>query len=206
MTKQNVDSVVSKSCTNPTVKTTAENMHKLFLEALRHREQEIFQYLALLAPALGGFIWLIHKKVDDDLFVVGTLSVIFLLFVGVIYSLSLGYNYRYLTLQLAKLEARLEVTDFMLTGWPRTPEEFLSRYKFMSIPWCTPPEIIKIFWIAFMVGIVGVTDAVSLLKPDVKGFYFVVITGIVSIIIGLISPIYYGVKLSKKIDLEGDKF
>jgi hypothetical protein len=37
-----------------------ESMHKLLLEALRHREQEIVRYLAILGPALGGFVWLLH--------------------------------------------------------------------------------------------------------------------------------------------------
>ena len=41
--------------------TAVENMHKTFLEALRHREQEILRFIAILAPALGGFIWLLNE-------------------------------------------------------------------------------------------------------------------------------------------------
>ncbi len=40
-------------------KQAVQNMHQAFLEALRHREQEILRYLAILGPALGGFIWLL---------------------------------------------------------------------------------------------------------------------------------------------------
>lgn len=40
---------------------THEGIHKLLLEALRYREQEIFRYLAIPGPALGGFVWLLHS-------------------------------------------------------------------------------------------------------------------------------------------------
>ena len=53
------------------------NMHKMFLEALRHREQEIVRFLAILGPALGGFIWLIGKRqLNPDMFVTGTYGVL----------------------------------------------------------------------------------------------------------------------------------
>jgi len=42
-----------------------ENMHKTFLEALRHREQEILRYIAILAPALAGFIWLLKLDLEN---------------------------------------------------------------------------------------------------------------------------------------------
>ena len=77
--------------------TPLEGIHKQLLEALRHREQEIFHYLAILAPALGGFVWLLYKGVNPFLFAVGTLGVLLLLLLGALYSLALGYNYRYIT-------------------------------------------------------------------------------------------------------------
>lgn len=39
-----------------------ENMYRLFLEALRHREQEIFHYLTILGPALGSFGWILYYR------------------------------------------------------------------------------------------------------------------------------------------------
>lgn len=140
-----------------------ENMHKAFLEALRHREQEILRYLAILGPALGGFIWLLTLDLGDKkmptVFATGSLGVILLLLLGAVYSLSLGFNYRYITLQLAKLESDkiLGIRTAMLKAWPRTAAEFLKRYRILwFVPWCTPPEIIKFFWMAFIAGIVGV--------------------------------------------------
>src|SRR5260370_38671296 len=141
-------------------------MHGLLLEALRHREQELFSYLAILGPALGGFVWLLLKyrgATSAGIFVVGAIGVQLLLLLGALYALTLGYNYRYITLELAKIEHELGIARSMLSGWPRSPEEFERRYRlrFFSqprsggIPWCTPPEVIKIFWQAFLVAIVG---------------------------------------------------
>ena len=145
-----------------------ENMHQLFLEALRHREQEIVPYLAIIGPALGGFVWLLSATDRADVFIVGTIGVLLLLLFGAIYSLALGYNYRYITLELAKLEKVLGITFAMLEGWPKSPKEFLKRYKiFRCIPWCTPPEVIKVFWEAFLFAIVGVSAATSHFKPKV---------------------------------------
>jgi hypothetical protein len=41
-----------------------KSMHGALLEALRHREQEIFSYLAILVPALAGFVWLLQQGAD----------------------------------------------------------------------------------------------------------------------------------------------
>lgn len=66
----------------------AETMHEALLEALRHREQEIFSYLAILVPALGGFLWLLlHRSAagnsGDLALFAGTLGTLLLLFLGV---------------------------------------------------------------------------------------------------------------------------
>jgi len=183
--------------------TTLESMHKLLLEALRHREQEIFRYLAILAPALGGFVWLLYKGVNTSLFAVGTVGILLLLLLGAVYSLALGYNYRYITLQLVKLEKQLKIDKATLAGWLKSPEEFLNRYKlFCCIPWCTPPEIIKVFWFVFFIVILGIMITASRYTlhsyiPDYKALMLILITGIVSLLIGwLLCPIYFGYKLS----------
>ena len=83
------------------------------------------------------------------------------LLMGAFYSLALGYNYRYIILQLAKLEATdtlaLKSKDVVLAYWPRKVEDFEKGSRWGVIPWCTPPDIIKVFWIAFLVCILGVT-------------------------------------------------
>ena len=131
-------------------------MHELLLQAMRSREQEVLKYLAILAPALGGFVWLVYVifwpsgsiwsmtvvSIADreQLFITGTICVLLLLFLGAVYSLALGYNYRYLNLQIAKIESRLNVKADMLRGWPKAPRDF-ERYVY-----CTLPAVIEVFW------------------------------------------------------------
>lgn len=148
-------------------KKALPNMHKMFLEALRHREQDIVRFLAILGPSLGGFVWLHGDLADNPArFVAGTYGVLLVLVLGAFYSLALGYNYRYLTLQLAKLESRanLKLEGVVLGSWPRMPSDFKRRNRWGVIPWSTPPGIIKVFWIAFLACIVGVTIAGSSVK------------------------------------------
>jgi hypothetical protein len=179
------------------ISATLGGMQKLLLEALRHREQEIFRYLVILGPALGGFVWLLHSAPQETLLLTaGTMGVQLLLLLGTIYSLALGYNYRYIVLQLAKLEFFLEVTEVMLAGWPRSRKNFLDRYKLLSkIPWCTPPEIIKLFWWAFLVGIAFVTVTACMAQDRPFKLWFVLPTGMVCLLTGFTLPIWFGFKL-----------
>jgi len=137
-------------------RTAVANMHKTFLEALRHREQEILRFIAILAPALVGFIWLLNEvdwKSEKGIFIftVGTLGILFFLLLGAVYSLALGYNFRYVTLQLAKMESDfcLNIKEFILKSWLRTPKEWKEKYKNGN---CFPPEIIKVFWLSFIIA------------------------------------------------------
>jgi hypothetical protein len=189
-------------------RTSLENIHKLLLEALRHREQEIFRYLAILGPALGGFVWMLYKglpETNPKVFVAGTIGVLFLLFLGAVYALALGFNYRYITLELAKIESALNITDAMLKGWPKSPQDFRERYKLSgSSPMCIPPEVICVFWWAFLIGICAV-DLTSLvfISNTCQGT-ILVITGIA--LLGLTYSLCrrYGRKLKVYCDKEGD--
>lgn len=185
-----------------------QSTHKLLLEALRHREEEIIRYLAILGPALGGFVWLLHSGTDNvGVFTVGTMGVLVLLCLGALYSLALGYNYRYIILELAKLETVLGIRNAMLVGWPRSKKKLLDRYKTCcSIPWCTPPEIIKIFWYAFLTGIMGVTITAWTYKPCALVLWLVILTGVVFFLVGLLAPVYFGSKLRKKCKQEPESW
>jgi hypothetical protein len=183
-----------------------EKMHGMLLEALRHREQEIFNYLAILGPALAGFAGILYKDqtrgVTTGLFLFGTASVLSLLFFGAVYSLMLGYNYRYITLQLAKIEYILSMTDAMLKKWPKLPEDF-DRYKCFSIWVCTPPEIVKVFWEAFLAGIVGVVVTACLWRRECLVYAFASSLGAVFLIPGgILLPIWLGCKLHALRDQE----
>lgn len=150
--------------------TALMNMHGKFLDALRHREQDIIQFLGILGPALGGFIWLLGDLADHPFrFVAGTYGVLLVLFMGASYTLALGYNYRYMILQLAKLEAhpRLCLREVTLAYWPRRVSEFKKGSRWGFLPWCTPPDIIRVFWLAFLICIIGVTVVAWVADRDV---------------------------------------
>ena len=183
-----------------------ESVYNTLLEALRHREQEILRYIAILAPALAAFIWLIRFDYGCEdksfVFIVGTAGVLLLLLIGAIYSLALGYNFRQITFQLAKMESELclDISQYMLKGWPRRPEKFAKRYG----RYCTPPEIIKVFWLAFILFIIGVTLSVFKLvfnnNSDVtmkKAGPLLIGWGVFCFITSILSPIYYGYKIRK---------
>lgn len=195
-------------------------VHKLLMDALRHREQEIMRYIAILAPAIGGFIWLLIKReqnppIDDTIFTIGAGGILLLLFIGAFYSLALGYNYRYITLQIAKIENHLSIEKVMLKGWPKRKKDFLERYKlnvkilskvldkFDKNYWCTPPEIIKVFWYAFLITIIAVTAASCFVDLNIENKILIVVMGLLSCLIGyIILPIHYGKKFYKMCNLE----
>src|SRR3990170_5193301 len=131
------------------------NYHKLLLEALRDREQEIFLYLAIIGPALGGFIWLLYYADTSkfNIVIIATIGIWLLFLLGAWYTAALGYNYRYITLELRELEKELKIQDNLLKSW-REPKDYKIFCKF---PWCTPPGIILWFWVAFPVLIVFIT-------------------------------------------------
>ncbi|MBW8017283.1 MAG: hypothetical protein FVQ82_13955 [Planctomycetes bacterium] len=187
-------------------RTALENMHKIFLEALRHREQEILRFLAILAPALGGFVWLLklysEGNVKPVVFIVGTVGVIFLLMIGAVYSLALGYNFRMIIHQLASLESEkcLNIDKYILNSWPRKAEDF-KKYLFKKYPWCEPPEIIKIFWLAFTIGIFGVMVVGFYVCPKM-GNLVTLFFGTICIITSAYIPIHFGKKIHSACDKE----
>jgi hypothetical protein len=186
--------------------STLKEMHKTFLEALRQREQEIFGYLTTLGLAFGGFGWLLVQENSKEHpatkapFIFGTLGVLLLLCLGALYALALGYNYRYITFQLAKIESFLNIERAMLTAWPRSVEKF-KKYTV----WCFPPEIIKIFWGAFTVGILFVTWFGAKASNMPVRIWFV---GSILFLISALSPLYFGLlfrRLWKKEELPWPK-
>ena len=216
---------VNRATSHTSNSAALENMHKLLLEALRHREQEIFRYLAILGPAFGGFVWLLHAgsvvekrvergvetvtthQIDPVVFVVSAIGVLLLLLLGAVYSLALGYNYRCITLQVAKLESMLCIKDYMLKGWPKCPKEFKRRHTFCgtAIPWCTPPAVIKVFWRAFLVSILGVISAVCYYQYRRQGISLVIpVVGFVAFFVNLGAAWWFGRKLHKLCKKEAD--
>lgn len=200
-----------------------QDMHRLFLEALRHREQDIIRFLAILGPALTGYIWLLKNfksyRLDDHIFTAGTIGILFILFVGAWYSVALGYNFRYVTMQIAKFDHCKKIKKYILKSWPREVSDFKERYRYkiilklccatpvdIKIPWCTPPEIIKIFWYSFILLIVGIIISAGFALKCNLCSLMVIIVGLLSILLTLYWPIHYGKKLEKMCDQEVNKW
>jgi hypothetical protein len=192
---------------------TAQNLHRMLLEALRHREEQILRFIAILAPALGGFVWLLNlddvQSTNLYVFGIGTIGVLFLLAVGSVYSLALGYNYRYITLQVRKPENELNICKFILKGWHGKEcytDDFQKKYG----QYCEPPEIIKVFWWAFNIGIIGV--ALAAVVRIYAGMWesvarllwasIIIVVGIVCVAVGWLMPMHYGSKLKELCESE----
>jgi len=127
------------------------NMQQQYLEALRSRENEVLQFILILASALGGFSWLMVKLLEGQsvsfnntvyAFIFGTLAILLLLFLGAAYTLALGYNYRSVLLQLKKVEEKLEIKESVLQAWSKIN----CKYKL--------PEILKQFYMTYILGMV----------------------------------------------------
>ena len=192
------------------------NLHKLLLEALRQREQEILDHVSILIPALGGFSWLLEKSSGSSSlhtleFASIATGIILLFLAGALYTLALGFNYRYILFQIAKLESCLQIVGFILKAWPRDPQAFKNKHSLCGMPWCAPPEIIRIWWFANLGGIIFVTT-VTFLKlssmPDCccRAQGIVLLIGAICLALGIFAPHYFGHKLWALCDKEGSEF
>ena len=192
--------------------------HRLFLEALRYREQEVFRYLAILGPALGGFLWLLTKfprEIGLEMFCAAAIGLQGILLFGAWYVAALGYNYRYLTFQLSKEEQAFGVAGTVLGAWPRTPEQWKERTKLghyapwfreslcprlHNLSWCFPPEIICVFWWAFVASIAYLTAVTAIVSMSATSTFgsaagITVALGLASVGMCLVAPWHFGRKL-----------
>ena len=205
------------------IPVTSENeirvmRHQLFLEALRHREQEVFRYLAILGPALGGYVWLATKYPKDispATFCLAAIALQGLLLLGAWYSAALGYNYRCITLQLSKEEKSLSVADTVLKAWSDEPGgwgdrtmlghyfHWARRWPWLgNQAWCFPPELVSVFWWAFLMCNAFLTLATLLICDWGWPVVLTISCGAVAFLLSLIGPRHFGKKLRSVRDKE----
>lgn len=203
------------------------DMNKLFLEALRHREQEIVRYLVIIGPALGAFVWMLSRYYENPLtfgsraLAIGSIGLMLLLLLGAWYCMALAYNYRSVVLQLTKTEEALEVWSVVLKGWPGCPQDVIKSTKLGSIrflrfllrlketsrgynlPCMVPPELICVFWLGFVSGIGYLTISTCLALDSGCAARVVVWVGIACFLIALLGgPALYGSKLRRLCEKE----
>ena len=175
---------------SPEARSSLNILYAKLLDALRHREQEIFRYLAIVAPAIGGLLGLsMYSGLLSDVWLITAMFGLQLLTtVGGWYALALSYNYRYVLAQIRLLENALGIEPFIVPPWRR------SRGR---STWCWPPEIIKVFWCAFLALAVMIALATCLARPNAVVTVISVVASLSFLSIqGLILPAYYGAKLS----------
>jgi len=188
---------------NPGNDTMVRDMHRQFLEALRSREQQIVQFLAILVPTLGAFLWLLRSVECEEgiepesikLIAIGAMAAIFLLCVGAVYAVALGYNFRSVVMQMAKIEWKEDIRGYALEAWPRKPSDFKTCY-------CDPPEMIMVFWLSFQVGIVGVVGAAWYRLGNNPVCYLVIFVAFAALLLGGLAPLLYGCKLTNMAERE----
>lgn len=178
---------------------TLVNAHQQMLVALRHREQDIFRFLVILGPTIGAYLFLIkeyipeNKDQDMALFWIVTLVLEFVLAVGAWYSVALGFNYRSIELQLKKFERSLNIDSYVLKNW---------QQKDSKCRWfCTPPEIIKVFWVSFLVAFAGVGVS-SLIIGSVSSLCLIIIFALTVATLAFIPIQVYGDKICEIIRKE----
>ena len=179
--------------------------HRLMLEALRQREQEIIRFLVVLGPALAGIIWLLNSyttsKIYEVTFTVGIVGVNSALLIGGAYCIALGYNYRYVLYVKTLLEKEANIDNIMPKAWPKSKEQLIGKlYKRICKkhwgPFCYPPEIIKIFWIAFLFVIIGIMPITLIINQSGFSRLLELASGVMAVIMGgCLIPKYYGKKL-----------
>jgi len=108
------------------------------------------------------------------------------------YSLALGYNFRSILLQLAKFENRLGIKPAMLRGWPKSLSSF-NKYTC----YCTPPEVILVFWWSFVFSIIGVCAAAIIVEPHLSVWLIVGAVGVSCFLCATLSPLCFGWKLKR---------
>jgi len=103
----------------------------------------------------------------------------------------------------------LEIKDFMLKYWLRTPKQWKEKYKKGK---CFPPEIIKVFWLAFVIAKFLVVLAAGVFlytkcENVTVQIHLVIIGGLFCIIIAAwFAPCHYGKKLRGACEDEPDEW
>lgn len=261
-------------------------MHTIYLDALRHREQEFMKYAVILVSAIGAFLFVLSdfrfsasiKQTDQEtrtnegssqrggrteryvehatsqpstrtarashpvepvversqrtssgnqsrkldrktvqttrtrslgveksanVKCIVSLFCTLALCLGATYCAALGYNYRCLTLQVAKIEAELDIRRYMLVAWRNKVERLLRNcsatdaHKARPRVKFRPPEVIQPFYWACVVGIVGIClAAITVVDP---AWYWKAVVGVGNtglVVLALGSLRHYGKKYS----------
>lgn len=119
-------------------------LHISFRNSLIKREENFFSQLAFLITGVGGYFATLVSGKFTDIWVLFFVTVGTLLLNGFIYIIGTytGYQYRCDLLQLLKIEEKLGITSYTLSGWP--------KYCSFEVS-IKPPNIVQVFQKAYIV-------------------------------------------------------
>ncbi len=152
----------------------------------------------------------VNERLDEMLFCVASVALSLLLFLGSLYTLALGYNYRYLTLLVAKIECLIGVEPYVLRCWPRHPRKFIENCrvackdgrlrkiplvrKHLPLGYLLPPEIIKCYFFGCTGGIAFFAIVTCLLTESSCPSRTALAIEWTAFGFALLAPFHYGAK------------
>lgn len=114
--------------------------HKILLESMRKKEDNIGVFVATVLTAIGVLIGVGLKTSDNDgiswFFVILIIQLLGTV-VG-LYSLALGYTFRMLRMQVTCLQQKIGLRDYLIPGWGS-----LKSIRWFDVP---PETILVFFW------------------------------------------------------------
>ena len=146
----------------------AEKLHEIFLNSMEARYKEILSFLGFLLPAISGFLLLLHKfevagSQEKPLvtFLIGTISIMSILFWGATYALAMSYRYRYLQASVYKIEEAFDASFYIPTSFKPSPITGYSKRMSISVA----PGIMQVHIFFFMFSMAAIGIAYLYISP-----------------------------------------
>jgi len=144
----------------------AESLHRLFLESMETRYSDILRFLALIIPALSGFIYVAslyesaeasQKPILTFFFV--TIAVTASQLWGAAYALAMSYRYRYLQASVYRIEEAYGIDPLIPHSFKPRPIKGFGARLALSLA----PGILQVHIFFFLAIMIGITLAFSIL-------------------------------------------
>lgn len=147
---------------NPNKHDLAESLHALFLESMETRYSDILRFLALIIPALTGFLFIVSQYESAQAwdkpistFFFATVAVIASQLWGAAYALAMSYRYRYLQASVYRIEEARGIDLLIPHSFKPKPVKGACARLGLSIA----PGILQIHVFFFLASIIGTTLA-----------------------------------------------
>ena len=108
-----MNEIINKNM-NEKISDKVYDVYITYLQSLRKNEADVLKFLVNLLSSIGGFIWVVVKKInltnpDVKLLLITASGATVLIFWGVLYTFAMSYTHRYLQKLLFSYENKLEL-------------------------------------------------------------------------------------------------